>query len=91
MIKGGKRGRRATGRWNREAIRQCDGNTEDAEVWRGRVLLFRSLGAPTDVRASASYTHIHVDTPLYAGRASHPQGVSCLNVPDLVKDAVNHK
>lgn len=33
----------------------------------------------------------HIDTPLYAGRASHPQGVSCLNVPDLVKDAVNHK
>ncbi|CAL1679969.1 unnamed protein product [Lasius platythorax] len=43
---------------NREAIRQYDGNTEDAEVWRGRVLLFRGLGAPTDVRAN-SRTHTH--------------------------------
>lgn len=50
-----EKGRRAKGR-NREAIRQYDGNTEDAEVWRGRVLLFRGLGAPTDVRAS-SRTH----------------------------------
>lgn len=47
---------------NREAIRQYDGNTEDAEVWRGRVLLFRGLGAPTDVRANTYTSAYRADT-----------------------------
>lgn len=49
-----------------EAIRQCDGSTEDAEVWRGQVLLFRGLGAPTDVRASARI-HTHRRMRRHAG------------------------
>jgi hypothetical protein len=55
-----------------EAIRQCDGNTEDAEVWRGRLLLFLGgLGAPADVQARAHvqprvHTRAHTERSAYA-------------------------
>lgn len=61
-------------------LRSDEDESFSSKVWERRQMCER-----------AHRTHVHIDTPLYAARASHPQGVSCLNVPDLVKDAVNHK
>lgn len=58
---------------NREAIRQYDGNTEDAEVWRGRVLLFSSGVWERQQMCERTRVHIHISVSRrHAGRASHP-------------------
>lgn len=65
------KGRGVKGR-NREAIRQYDGNTEDAEVWRGRVLLFPGVWERQQM-CEQTRVHIHINVSRrHAGRASHP-------------------
>lgn len=64
----------AKGRRSRQRrLDNATGNTVDAEVRRGRVLLFlRGLGASTDVQASArthSLTHLHTRARARAQRA----------------------